>query len=155
MSTNDKPRFDTCTDDTGQNAHTLESAWGRTWCECDHTCIVNYVNNRGGVQLDEDMTPQWWRQALSDRQIDDFDTAWEELEDLHASIAADQSTWDRWDEFSTYWTEERLRALETAGIARIVVTDWDYQDYHSVWHSGAKCGCTTVEFELLTAGESR
>lgn len=158
---NDKPRFLTCSDSTGINRHMIETAWGATWCECDHTCIVNYGNNRGGVQLDEGDVPEWWRDALAAAfakdplggghdAAADFGTVWDNLVDLHDSIAAGQSTWDRWDEFSSYWNEAGLRLLESAGIAKIVVSHWDYQDGQGKWHGeDTGCGCTTVDFDLI------
>jgi len=156
MTTTDKPLFDTC--DENSNSHYAESAWGFTWCECDHTAIINYRNARGGVELTEGEYPDWWRDALAEAFANDplgalhdsaanFEHVWSQLKRLHDDIASPDGTWDRWDEFDAYWNEDGLRLLERAGIASVVVGDWDHQDYKKNWH-GKDCGCLEIDFEL-------
>lgn len=149
---NSKPRFPTCDDDVSMNLHMLGRAFGFEWCECDHTAIIKYRNNRGGAELEEGKAPAWWAVVLIEA-LEGTESAVDgefvrELQNLHDAIASGQSTWDRWDEFDSYWTEARLRLLEALGLARVVVGVWEHQDGKNVWH-GEECGCLEIDLELL------
>lgn len=163
-TSNDQPRFPTCDDNTGMNRHTLETAWGETWCSCDHTCMV-YQRDPRHDGIDADHLPVWWnralREALDAAEDSGFDlsTAWAHLRILASDLAAD-GTYERWDEFAPHVieldqgpAEELLRLLATAGIADVGVGAWEYQDENGDrrWHGADEgCGCTLVDIELQT-----
>ena len=144
---------------TGPGLHTLESAWGREWCECRHTMGVEQTPFPGG---DTDL-PDWWEQALRDalnNAIYNYgskfrmDEALDRLRRLAAGLGAD-GTWDRWDEFSPRVLglpvdlgEAYLRMLMLSGVIDFVVHHWDYTDGSGYRHYGADCGCGTVTLRL-------
>lgn len=152
---NDRPRFPTCDDTLGMNLHTLESAWGHEWCECNHTCIVHqHVPH----DIDPDSLPVWWNRALREKLADfpefDLETAWVHLRELAQDLGADGS-WERWDEFGPHVisldpvpAERFLKLLDAAGIADVVVGAWEHQDGKKIWH-GEECGCLEIDVELL------
>jgi hypothetical protein len=163
---NDHPRFDTCDDVVGMNLHTLASAWGHEWCECNHAFLVEQ-HDPGHDGIDADSLPVWWNRALREAlsKFPDFDleTAWVLLRELTRNLAAD-GTYERWDEFAPgalgldeAAAEQFLKLLAAAGIASVVPSSWDYRDGKDVWHSGDKCGCTLLDVRLNaeSAGESR
>lgn len=96
MTANDRPHNDTCDDLVGTGIHTLESAWGHTWCECAHTAVVEQHDpTHDGI--DPDSLPAWWsralREALDATEDSGFDleTAWVHLRELARDLAAERA----------------------------------------------------------------
>ena len=159
MTTNDRPRNDACDDIVGTNLHTLETAWGHTWCSCHHTAMIEQHDPHHD-DIDADSLPAWWNRALREA-LDategtgfDLETAWAHLRELARDLAAD-GTYERWDEFASHTlelepgrAEELLRLLDAAGIASVGVSSWDYRDGKGRWH-GEDCGCLLIDVSLM------